>query len=98
MKICPDGSPITGISPAPAVGTWKISAVTGPSFTELRPTSGTPGRASKLSGDTGALRRSPNGPAIGKILQQYDVGAEPGAISPRSINPKPRAADHVAAR
>ena len=43
-------------SPVPR-GTWKVSAVTGRSFTESRPTSATSGRVRKRSGVTGAPRQ-----------------------------------------
>ena len=60
---------------APA-GTWKVAAVTGRSFTESSPTSGTSGRALKRSGVTGAPRQITDWTAAGlEILQQHDVGA-----------------------
>ena len=95
----PGRMPITGgDSPVPR-GTWKVSAVTGRSFTESRPTSATSGRVRKRSGVTGAPRQITEWTLHVARSSSSTMSARwPGATSPRSNRPKWRAADQVAAR
>ena len=98
VMIFPGRTPITDWT-EPRAGTAKSSAVTGWSLTERSPTGLTAGRPAKVSGVTTRPLRMTRLTAHSSRSSSSTRSARcPGAISPRSNRPKPRAADHVAAR
>ena len=96
--ILPGITPITGRDAADA-GTRNTSAGTGARCTDAPSGGGGNARPAKLSAVTGSPRRSTRLTAQpGRSSSSSTSARYPGAISPRSRKPKPRAADQLAAR